>query len=182
MPSVSSGNHQVVKTPSSHVLSHSLRSFQFQHHPLHRGKKKGKKSNGNDSKQLDVIISETQGWQCGKAGNAMRRHGQSLLLRVEKASKERDDWGTGHHCPAGRQPLHQNYSGTASRRPPLSSLLSLSFKKKKKTDLRRFPGLATVTHHEHRFFLLGSLRHTYSLLNQKQQTDDDGGGGGGDVH
>jgi len=44
-------------TPSSHVLSHS---GPFSSSTTAAQREKGEKSNGNDSKQLDVIISETQ--------------------------------------------------------------------------------------------------------------------------
>lgn len=97
--------------------------------PLHTGKEQ--KSNGNDSKQLDVIISETVG---GGNGYAMRRHRQSLLLRVGKREEEKRARKGMMAAPLAGRPAafgsklqwQAEAQAGEARRPPLSSL-SLSF-------------------------------------------------------
>jgi hypothetical protein len=74
-------------------LSHSLSPFQFTAgRPAAQREKKDQKSNGNDSKQLDVIISETlaAGGGCGMAMRCADTYGQrqSLLLRAGRKREE----------------------------------------------------------------------------------------------
>lgn len=83
--------------------------------------RKGKEQcNGDDSKQLDVIISESRVWQCDVQT-------QSLLLRGGKQEEKRARKGMMGALP-GQQPLDQNYSSrqaAGSRGGILSLYLSI---------------------------------------------------------
>lgn len=107
--------------PSSHALS--PRSFQLKHHRCRE--EKDQKSDGNDSKQLDVIISEDS-----SCGNAMRGAdtGQTLLLRLRVGRKREEEKRARKGMAGAPLPGRQRAAfGSELQWQATSSLLSLSF-------------------------------------------------------